>query len=157
MRNFKDPLTYALYLLELRDRSVGEIEEKMRRKGFSEKEITGVISFLESKNFVNDKRFVERFVKEKRELLHWGQYRIRAELKKHHLSDDFINGVIDTLQRINHIDDNKSEIDIAREAADLWRRKNLNCPPEKIYQKLGGFLSRRGFSYDVVREILEEV
>jgi len=147
MRNFKDPLTYALYLVELRDRSVGEVEEKMRRKKFGEKEIAEVISFLESKNFVNDQRFAERFVREKQELQHWGQYRIKSELKRKHISDELINEILSTQS-------DNTEIDAAREAADLWRRKNPNCPKEKIYQRLGAFLSRRGFSYDVVKEIL---
>ena len=148
MRNFKDPLTYALYLLELRDRSVGEIREKMQRKKFSQKEIAEVISFLESKNFVNDHRFAERFVKEKQELQHWGQYRIKAELYKKHISEEIIDDLM-----VDKSDD--SELESAREAADLWRRKNPNCPKEKTYQRLGSFLSRRGFSYDVVKEILD--
>lgn len=149
MRNFKDPLTYALYLVELRDRSVGEIKEKMQRKKFSEVEIAKTISFLLSKKFLDDEKFVERFVKEKQELQHWGQYRIKTELYKKHISDEIINEIM-----TDKSDD--SELESAREAADLWRRKNPNCPKEKIYQRLGSFLSRRGFPYDVVKEIIEE-
>ena len=151
MRNFKDPLTYALYLLELGDRSVGEIKDKMRRKKFSDKEIAKVVDFLLAKKFLDDKKFAERFVKEKQELQHWGEYRIKAELRKRHIPDDFIDLVISERSDNNY----KDEIAIAREAAESWRRKNPNCPKEKIYSRLGGFLSRRGFSYDVVKEILQ--
>jgi len=150
MRNYKDPLTYALYLVELRDRSVGEIREKMQRKGFAKKEITKVIDFLIEKKFLNDKRFAERFVKEKQELQHWGQYRIKAELFRKYISNEIIESVLGDRS-------DNSELESAREAADLWRRKNPNCPKEKIYSRLGGFLSRRGFSYDVVKEILGEM
>lgn len=149
MRNFKDPLIYALYLIELRDRSVGEVREKMQRKGFSEKEITEVISFLLEKNFLDDERFAERFVREKSELSYWGKHRINIELKKRHIS----NEIIDSIQ--NNRSDN-FDLEAAEEAANLWRRKNRNCPKEKIYSRLGGFLSRRGFSYDIVKEILKE-
>lgn len=150
MRNFKDPLTYALYLIELRDRSVGEVKEKMQRKGFDKKMITEVISFLTDKNFLNDERFAERFFKEKQELQHWGEYRIKLELKKKYISEEIIKEIFDNKS-------DESELSAAREAANLWRRKNKNCPKEKIYSRLGGFLSRRGFSYDVVKEILEEI
>lgn len=148
MRNFKDPLTYALYLVELRDRSAGEIRDKMQRKGFDKKKITEVIDFLSEKKFLDDKRFAERFVKEKQELQHWGQYRIKTELYKKHISNELIDEVM-----AGKSDD--LELDSAHEAADLWRRKNPNCPKEKIYQRLGSFLSRRGFSYEVVKEILD--
>lgn len=150
MRNYKDPLTYALYLVELRDRSVGEVREKMQRKKFDEKAITGVVDFLIEKNFLNDKRFAERFIKEKSELSHWGKHRINIELKKRHIT----NEIIDSVQ--NNRSEN-SELAAAREAADLWRRKNKNCPKEKVYSRLGGFLSRRGFSYDLVKEILNDL
>lgn len=150
MRNFKDPLTYALYLLELRDRSVGQVREKMKHKGFAEKEIAETISFLESKKFLDDKRFAEHYVKEKRDLAHWGQYRIKMELKRKYINDEIIEQVLG-----NQTD--QSELDAAREAADSWRRKNPNCSRDKIYQRLGSFLFRRGFSYDIVKEILEEV
>lgn len=149
MRNYKNPRIYALYLLELRDRSVGEIQEKMRRKGFNQKEIVETISFLGSKNFLNDQHFAERFAVEKQKLQHWGQYRIKTELLKKHIPDEIIDQVMS-----QNSDD--SELDSARKAADLWRRKNLNCPREKIYSRLGGFLSRQGFSYDVVKEIVAE-
>ena len=150
IRNFKDPLTYALYLLELRDRSRGEIEEKMRRKKFVADEIKKTIEFLEEKNFIDDKKFAQRFIKEKQELQHWGSYRIRIELRKKYIAADIIDELMS-----NQSDD--SEIASAREAADLWRRKNPKCPKEKIYSRLGGFLSRRGFSYDVVKEIVGEI
>lgn len=52
--------------------------------------------------------------------------------------------------------DESDEMRTAREAADLWRRKNPKCPKEKIYSRLGGFLSSRGFSYDLVKEILND-
>lgn len=150
MRNFKDPLTYALYLLELRDRSVGEIKAKMERKKFSSDEIKKTIDFLLSKKFLDDRKFTARFIKEKRDLQHWGNYRIKMELRKKRVSDEIIDELI--------LDQSEnSELETAREAADLWRRKNSNCPAEKVYQRLGGYLSRQGFSYDLVKTVIEDV
>jgi len=150
MRNFKNPLTYALYLLELRDRSVGEIKDKMKRKKFSDGEIEKTISFLLSKNFLDDKKFTTHFVKEKRDLQHWGSYRIKMELKKKHISDEIVDELMSNQTE-------NSELETAREAGDVWQRKNPHCPSEKVYQRLGGFLSRQGFSYDIVKEILEQI
>ena len=149
-RNFKNPLTYALYLLELRDRSVGEIKDKMRRKKFSNDEIVKTIDFLLLKNFLDDKKFADRFMKEKRDLQHWGSYRIKMELRKKHISDEIIDELFSNQSE-------NLEIENAKEAADLWRRKNSNCPPEKIYQRLGSYLSRRGFSYDIVKDIINDL
>ena len=150
MRNFKDPLTYALYLLELRDRSVGEVRDKMERKKFSDDEIGKTIDFLLSKNFLDDKKFATHFVKEKRDLQHWGSYRIKMDLKKKQVSDEIVDELMSNQSE-------NSELETAREAGDVWQRKNPNCPREKVYQRLGGFLSRQGFSYDVVKEILGDL
>ena len=150
MKNFKNPLTYALYLLELRDRSVGEIKDKMERKKFSDDEIKKTIGFLLSKKFLDDEKFVTHFVKEKRELQHWGNYRIKMELKKKQVSDEIVDELI-----LNQSEN--SELETAREAADKWQRKNPNCPKQKVYQRLGGFLSRQGFSYDIVKSVIEDV
>lgn len=149
MRNFKNPLIYALYLLELRDRSIGEIKDKMERKKFSSNEIGKTIDFLLSKNFLDDEKFAVHFVKEKRDLQHWGSYRIKMELKKKQVADEIVDELISNQSE-------NSELEIAREAAEKWRRKLPNCPPEKVYQRLGGYLSRQGFSYDIVKEILAE-
>ena len=150
MRNFKNPLTYALYLLELRDRSVGEVRDKMERKKFSDDEIGKTIDFLLSKNFLDDKKFATHFVKEKRDLQHWGSYRIKMDLKKKQVSDEIVDELMSNQSE-------NSELETAREAGDVWQRKNPNCPREKVYQRLGGFLSRQGFSYDVVKEILGDL
>lgn len=150
MRNYKDPLTYALYLIELRDRSEGEIQDRMQRKGFDAKEIAKTISFLKSKKFLDDKKFAQMFVREKRDLQHWGEYRIKVELRKHFVSEEIIEEILS-----NQSD--QSETAIAHEAAASWRRKNKNCPREKIYSRLGGYLSRQGFSYDIVKEILDKM
>jgi regulatory protein len=71
------------------------------------------------------------------------------ELKKKQVSDEIIDELI--LNQSENL-----ELETAREAADKWQRKNSNCPKEKIYSRLGGFLSRQGFSYDIVKEILAE-
>ena len=76
------PRGYALYLLKLRDRSVGEIETKLKGKGFLESEISETTEFLVEHNFLNDERFARNFVKQKLLSRQQGTHLIRQKLRE---------------------------------------------------------------------------
>jgi regulatory protein len=144
----KKPLEYALYLLELRDRSVAEIEQKMKNREYLPEEITKTIDFLRDKNFLDDARFTENYIKQL-QFRSQGVYKIRNQLKKFGLDRDLVE------EKLGDID-NDSEYETAKELAQNWLKKK-NIPPERRYEKLGRFLLGRGYSIDNTKKILEEL
>ena len=144
----KKPLEYALYLLELRDRSVAEIKRKMTEKEYPEEEITKTLQFLTEKNFLDDERFTENYIKQL-QLRSQGVYKIRNHLRKFGLDRELVE------EKLKNID-NDSEYETAKELAQNWLKKK-NVPPEKKYDKLGRFLIGRGYSIDNTKKILEEL
>lgn len=141
------PLEYAFYLLKLRDRSVGEMKEKMQRKEYTPQEITEVISFLIEKNFLDDRRFAENYVRSKKLIKPTGKYYLRNKLMEKYIDQEIIEQVL------NNSPDGSGEIE---HAADLWLAKNKKVPKEKIYEKLSRHLISRGFEWDKVRGIVNE-
>lgn len=146
----KKPLEYALYLLELRDRTEGEIRQKMGMKKYEVAEIDEAIKFLKEKDFIDDERFVKNFIRSKQEFSSAGKYKIRQKLIQLRVAPELIE------ESLNQIDSD-SEKERATELAKNWLTKQNSIPPEKRYEKLGRYLVSRGFEWEIIKEVLDEV
>ena len=147
MKRKLKPLEYALWLLKSRDRSIGEMREKFVKRQYSPEEIEQTLSFLIEKNFLDDQRFAENFVRFKKNIKPVGRYYLRNKLMEKKISSDLIDKVL------KENTDKESEI-IA--AAKHWMQKNSQLPREKIYEKLSRHLLSRGFGWEKVREIVDQ-
>lgn len=141
------PLEYAFFLLKLRDRSVGEMREKMGRKEYSQDEISNTLKFLISKEFINDLRFAENFVRFKKSLKPTGKYYLRNKLLEKKIPNDIIEKVLAA---------NNDQSEEVEEAAERWLKHHQNTPKEKLYEKLSRYLVSRGFEWEKVREVVCE-
>ncbi len=142
----KDPKEYALFLLKFKDRSERGIEEKMSQKDFSHDEIKGTISFLIEKQFVDEKRLAKSIIRDGLEFKLWGRYRIQQKLIREMIKAEIIEK---SLSEISYEDELKS----SAAAKEKWLKKNkIKDYADK--QKLMGFLSRRGFSWDIISELM---
>ena len=65
------------------------------------------------------------------------------------IDDDIIDNVL--------TEDGESEYDRALEVAIKKYQAYKNDSKDKIYRKLGGFLQRKGYSFDIVNRILKEL
>jgi len=145
----KKPLEYALYLLELRDRTEGEIRDKMRMKKYEQSEIEATIKFLTEKDFINDERFVRNLIRNNEEFGTKGKYKIRQKLIQLRVAPELIEA---SLSGIN----SDSELIRATELAKNWLTKQKTILPEKRYEKLGRYLVSRGFEWEIVKEAMEK-
>ncbi len=140
-------LEYAFYLLKLRDRSIGEMCQKMERKEFLPEEIEKTINFLVEKDFLDDEQFARNFVRFKKSLKPTGKYYLQNKLRQKKIDNDIIEKVL------TESADESSEI---AEAADRWLARNKKIPKEKIYEKLSRYLVSRGFEWEKVREVVQK-
>lgn len=144
----KKPLEYALYLIELRDRSVGEIRQKMRMKNYEDEEIETTLRLLLEKDFLNDERLVTNIIRNNKEFGTKGKYKIRQKLIQLKISSDLVQ---QSLSEINSDD----ELSRAQELAEKWLAKKGR--DDKTYERLGRFLAARGFEIDVVKSVLSDL
>ncbi|KNF10183.1 hypothetical protein CLPU_1c03480 [Gottschalkia purinilytica] len=143
---------YALKLLNYKRRTEKEIYEKMKEKGYDEENIEFAIEFLKSYNYIDDLEYAKCYVKDKYNLKKLGKQRIKTELYNKGIRDNIINEVI------KDVIDDDNEYDKALELA----RKKLsttykNDDKVALYRKLGGFLQRKGYSFDIVKKVLNEL
>ncbi len=138
-------LNYALWLLGRRDRSIGEIREKLLNKEHDPNEIETTIKFLIDKNFLSDERFAKNYIQNQLSIKPLGKYQLRAKLQKKLVPAKIIEQAL--------AEDDSDESELAEIAFGQWIKKNLN--KDKKYEKVCRHLLSRGFNWETVKEILE--
>lgn len=77
--------------ISIRLRATKEIEDYLKKKNVSPKDIDNIKEKLTKRGLLNDEYFVECFIKDKLRFTNMGQYRIINELKKLNISSSIID------------------------------------------------------------------
>ena len=131
-------------MLARREHSRLELQQKLIRK-FPDRreEAQSVLSDLEERGYLSNSRFAERFVRAKAS--RYGAGRLQIELRRRGISGAEIQQALDAVE----------EPELER-AWNVWERK-FSGPPEDERERGRQirFLASRGFSYSVIRQVLE--
>lgn len=140
----------ALKIIERSYKTEKEVIEKLKIKGYEQKHIEESIKFLKEYKFLNDDYYAEAFIRDK--LSSKGSQRIRQELIKKGISRD-------TIEKKLYGIDKDTEKNTARELAN--KKLRVIQKSEKDHYKISGklymFLISRGYTYDVVKEVVKDV
>ncbi len=143
---FHKCLNAALRLLSYRPRSQAELRTRLRSR-FDEQAIDRVIVHLEARQMVDDVAFAQ-FWKENRESFSPRSKRmLKLELRRKGIDPEVITDVVEV------VDEDQSAYRAAEKKARSWAKEDYNT----FRRKLGAFLSRRGFSYEVANRVMERL
>jgi regulatory protein len=144
--NLSKCLSKAYRFLSYRPRSEKEMREKLLEK-YDPEIVDEAIEKLREYKYVDDAEF-SRIWAESRKSGHSARA-ISFELQKKGISKEIIESTIESL-------DKESEY---QAAIDLVKNKSKyqNLSKEDAYKKVGGFLSRRGYSYDIIKKVISEL
>lgn len=139
-----ESLKSALRLLSLKDRTEAELREKLRRKGFKEKDIEETIQYLKQKGFIDDYKFIQ-----KAEKIAEDRFLGETGLKNYLMRKGIEREILETLPELD-------EFPIAQKLLQRKMHFLKDVSPDKKKAKIAGFLLRRGFSWDTVNRCLKE-
>lgn len=140
-------LDTALRFLNYRPRSEYEINQRLKRRGFDEKNINTVLFTLKRQGFIDDNSFA-RFWKDNRQTFNPRSRRLTGmELRQKGVSVEIIE------QEVSTIDDSDS----AYRAAEKHARKLNMADYEAFRRRLGEYLRRRGFGYEVINTTIKRL
>lgn len=148
--NYIKGKNYALHFLERSFKSQKQVSDKLIAKELDVKTIDRVLEFLKQYDFIDDKRFVELFVKEK--IRSSGKNKIKFSLLKKGLPEELIK---DELNKIT----NEQQLEIALELAEKKIRILSKSEKDirKLYKKTADYLVRNGYDFGIVNEILGKI
>ena len=137
----------ALHFLDYRPRSKAEVCRNLEKHGFSEEVIAAVFERLERNGLVNDVQFAQTWVDNRSEFRPRGRRLLSMELRQKGLADEAIDAALIELD----------EEELVYRAALKQAHKLRSLPRLDFRRKLVGFLVRRGFGYDVIGPVLDQV
>lgn len=140
-------LEAAYRYLGYRPRSESEIRERLQRRGFAAETVDAAIGRLREQNLLNDGDFAQ-FWKDNRESFSpRSRWLTGLELKRKGVTNDVIEQVVAGM------DDGEN----AYRAALQKARRGVPADYQSFRRRLGDYLRRRGFNYEVIGHTVEKV
>lgn len=143
----------AFRYLGRRQHSTSELRIKLKQKGYETELINQVLDDLKQKNYLDDTKFAEMFVEEKIKLKLWGEQKLRSELIKRGINSEIISDIL--RNKITDEDKLNNAMIIASKKYNTLRNRNLDN--DVIKRMLISFLNSRGYNYDVIKEVCDEL
>lgn len=142
----------SLNLLSYRPRTARELQRRLQQKEFPEELAAATVEDLRARGLVDDAAYAESFVRDRVRLRPRGKRRLIQELRAKGVDPDIAATAIAEVLEVEET----SEAELARAAAAKWSPRPGE-DPGSARRRLYGFLARRGFGSDAIREVMEDL
>ena len=128
-----------------------EVRLKLKEKDFTEDIIDEVIDILEKEEYLNDRLYCEVFIEDKKQLNVYGKNKIKSLLFQKGVSKSVFEDFLDEFEYEEEFDNalkmGIKKLNLLSNEEDIFKKK----------QKLINYLAYRGFSFDVINDVLREI
>jgi regulatory protein len=137
-------------LLAVRSHSEAELRRKLTSRQFGESDIAPALARGRADGYVDDERFAFEFARYGRDRKNWAPHRTEQELRQRGVASGLIDLAIAAVFE---------NFDLREQALELARAKvqRMTGDIEACRRRLGSFLSRRGYSFSLCRDVVDEV
>jgi len=143
-------LSYAF--INRRERTVAEVRSQLERKGVSETDAEAAVETLIEQHLLDDERFAQLFVSDKRELERWGAERIRRGLSARGIDRAVAEQALAVVP--DAVDEHGRGGELTR-ALELLRRRFPDPPQERRDRNRAlGMLLRKGYEQELAIDAL---
>jgi regulatory protein len=137
----------AIRFLDYRPRSRAEVRRNLEKHAIAPEVINDVFKRLERSGLVNDERFAQDWVDNRSEFRPRSRRALAFELHQRGLDDSAIEKALEGL----------NEEALAYQAAIKQARRYEGLALRDFNNKLGSYLARRGFSYEIIKHVVPKV
>ncbi|OGO50870.1 MAG: hypothetical protein A2148_07910 [Chloroflexi bacterium RBG_16_68_14] len=141
----RNALESALRLLSYRPRSERELGDRLARKGFGREVIAGTLSRLRELGYLDDAAFARFWTETRQAFRPRSRWLLAGELRRRGVSQEAAEGATAAI----------SDEQAAYQAAARRLRALRGLEYQQFRERLGRFLTSRGFSYAVARRTIE--
>lgn len=157
MSDFEEFYNKALRFLSYRPRSEKEVRDYLKVKSKLleindldiESIIDKVIQKLKEQNFINDEEFARWWIEQRTTFKPRSLKLIKLELRQKGIPNEIIESRITNQE-------SRGDLEQAKELIKKRIERVRNLSKQEIYQKLGGFLARRGFDWETIKQSIDE-
>lgn len=161
-QNEQKAYEYAVFLLSLQLRTVGEVKEKMEKRGYSPDIIEKTINQLIDQKYLNDERYAEVYLGNLKQYKNLGYYGIKRKFMAKKLPADIMEKILteglsfdDELKiakRFLKKEGVEAKISDGENSDNTYSTFNSEQSKEK--QKLSAKLKSRGFRGEVIAKLV---
>lgn len=141
----------AVFYLKFRQRSVKEMREYLSKKNTPPEIIERVIEQLTSERFLNDEEFARQWVQSRARFRPKGKRIVIMELQQKGIDREIIEKVLTEEMP----DDVPNEEEQLKKLIQQRLKNYEGMKKQEIYQKLGAYLGRRGFSWEQIKKAID--
>jgi regulatory protein len=137
----------ALKFLSYRPRSVAEVRKRLQEKDLSAEAVEAVLGRLQEAHLLDDQAFARYWVENREQFEPRSARALRFELRRKGVPDGDISASLEELD----------EEDAAYRAARAQARRLNSLDIQNFRKRLGDFLLRRGFGYEVIKHAVNRL
>jgi regulatory protein len=137
----------ALSFVSYKPRSEYEVRQKLRQRRFDSPDIEKTVTSLKDQGLIDDESFARFWKENRQDCSPRSRWLTGMELKRKGIDEDLI------VRTVDDVDDEQN----AYLAAINKVRRTSPDDYQVFRRKLGDFLRRRGFGYDVINVTIEKV
>lgn len=141
----------AYALLRQRPRSVYEIRNRLKLKGYNEAVIGEVVASLKRIGEIDDEKFARYWMESRMHTNPIGDVVLKHELSEKGVSDSIIEATL--TEKREKYDEYEAAFSMARERFERLKKLDRQKAMKRVYD----FLLRRGFKYDNIRKVIENL
>ncbi len=138
----------TLHFISYRPRAAAEVQKKLVDQGFSEPVVVETLDRLQRNGLLDDAQFAQAWVENRMTFRPRSRRVMAFELRQKGIVDETIDQALG--ERID-------EETLAYAAGQRQARRLAGLDMRQFRTKLGAFLARRGFPYDVVRPVVDRL
>lgn len=140
----------AFRYLAGRAHSEKELRTKLLHKGYDEQLVLEVISDLKKQKYLDDLEFALAYARDRMLNKPMGERLLRRELWQKGINEAHIQKAIEEAYS------KKEQAEFAKDLVKSRRTRNRDLEMEKRKKRLYDFLLRRGFDWDIAKEVIEQ-
>lgn len=144
----------AFRYLSNRNHSIFELKTKLKKKGFDSQIIETVILYLIDKKYLNDFIFAKNFVRNRVEGRKEGVMKITSQLYRKGITREIISEVTESIKE--NPKNSKNALELGKNKLEKIKKRG-ETDFTKIKSKLFLFLKGRGFTSDVIFEVISKL
>jgi regulatory protein len=145
-------LSLCYRYLTIRNRSEKEIRDYLQKKNADQDIIDAIVARLYEQKFLDDEAFARSWIRSRAMFRPRGKRMLQIELQQKGIHKDIIQQVLDEQN-----EDVPDELTQAKNLIGKRVSKLEGEPRHIIYQKVGAFLARRGYSWDISKKAIDEL
>lgn len=149
-KEYEQAKNYAFRVLEKGLKSKRELEDKLKKREYSDEIIGKTLERMKELGFIDDDYYAKRRVEKRSQGSKWGKMRIKQELYHKGIEKDVIDEAVESIDQENELE---NAIALAEKKMKSLSKYDEMTKKKKLFQ----FLQYRGYGYDICKRVLDRM